>query len=238
MSGLDLLTFGTEQYRIGSWRGHTDTGYLAPLTAPEHLSRAGLERARDRLAHRGYREVLTAALTETEQTLFHNAGFTVHERLHLLRHDLRDLPRLEAPLRLRRARPWERRAVRGVDAAAFDEFWRLDGASLTEALQATPVVRFRVAVDRNTIVGYAITGCAADTGYLQRLAVHPSYQGRGIAAALVTDALDWLRGCGATSASVNTQEANARALSLYERLGFVRVEPGLAVLRCELHRLS
>ena len=38
MNGLDLLTFGTEQYRIGSWRGHGDTGYLAPLTAPEHIS--------------------------------------------------------------------------------------------------------------------------------------------------------------------------------------------------------
>jgi ribosomal protein S18 acetylase RimI-like enzyme len=238
MSGLDLLTFGTEQYRIGSWRGHTETGYLAPLTAPEHLSRAGLDRARERLARRGYREVLTAALTEAEQTLFHNAGFTVHERLHLLRHDLRDVPQVRSELRLRRARPWERRAVRAVDAAAFDEFWRLDGASLTEALQATPLARFRVAVTGRDIVGYAITGCASDSGYLQRLAVHPAHQRRGIAAALVADALQWLLASGATSASVNTQEANERALSLYERLGFVRVEPGLAVLRCDLQRAT
>jgi GNAT superfamily N-acetyltransferase len=234
MNGLDLLTFGTEQYRIGSWRGHADTGYLAPLTPPEHLSRAGLDRARERLARRGYRQVLTAALTAAEQPLFHNAGFTVHERLHLLRHDLMNIPESGTPVRLRRGRRWERRAMLAVDGSAFESFWRLDAASLAEAVQATPVTRIRVAVDAG-VLGYAITGCAADVGYLQRLAVHPSQQGRGIGAALVADALQWLRARNATTASVNTQEANDRALSLYERMGFERVEPGLAVLRCELH---
>ncbi|HEV8298155.1 MAG TPA: GNAT family N-acetyltransferase [Acidimicrobiales bacterium] len=233
MNGLDLLTFGTEQYRIGSWRGHADTGYLAPLTPPEQMSRAGLERARERLARRGYRQVLTAALTASEQPLFRTAGFTVHERLHLLRHDLTDIRALEAPCRLRRAHRWERRSLLDVDGSAFEAFWRLDSASLTEAVQATPVTRVRVAVDGG-VLGYAITGCAADVGYLQRLAVHPSQQGRGIGAALVSDALTWLRSRNATTASVNTQEANDRALALYERAGFVRVEPGLAVLRCEL----
>jgi ribosomal-protein-alanine N-acetyltransferase len=234
MNGLDLLTFGTEQYRIGSWRGHPETGYLAPLTPPEHLSRAGLDRARERLAGRGYREVLTAALTAAEQPVFRNAGFTVHERLHLLRHDLAHITDITAPVRLRRARRWERRALLDVDGSAFESFWRLDAASLTEAVQATPVTRIRVAVD-GVVVGYAITGCAADVGYLQRLAVHPSRQGRGIGAALVADSLQWLRARHVTTASVNTQEANDRALALYVRMGFERVEPGLAVLRCELH---
>jgi GNAT superfamily N-acetyltransferase len=237
MSGLDLLTFGTEQYRIGSWRGHERTAYLAPLTPPEHISRAGLDRARERLARRGYHEVLTAALTAAEQPVFRNAGFTVHERLHLLRHDLNDLPRASAPGRIRRAYRWERRVVLAVDGAAFDPFWRLDSTSLTEALQATPSTRFRVAVD-DGIVGYAITGHAGDVGYLQRLAVHPARNGEGIATALLADALRWLRSRNAVGASVNTQEANDRALALYERVGFVRVEPGLAVLRCRLDTQS
>ena len=238
MNGLDLLTFGTEQYRIGSWRGHRATGYLAPLTAPEHISRAGLDRARERLARRGFTEVLTAALTAAEQPVFHSAGFTVHERLHLLRHDLRDLaPPITDGFRLRRARRWERRDLLTVDHSAFDAFWRLDPVSLSEAVHATPVTRVRVAVDRG-IVGYAITGHAGDTGYLQRLAVAPEHEGRGIGRALVYDALQWLYGHNASAASVNTQEANARALRLYERLGFVRVEPGLAVLRCDLDTRS
>ena len=64
MSKLALLTFGTEQYRIGSWRGQRTTGYVAPLSPPDQLTRAGLEQVLRRLVHRGYHDVLTAALTE------------------------------------------------------------------------------------------------------------------------------------------------------------------------------
>ena len=41
---------------------------------------------------------------------------------------------------------------------------------------------------------------------------------------------------GVRTASVNTQQDNSRALSLYKRLGFAPIEPGLAVLRYELSR--
>jgi ribosomal protein S18 acetylase RimI-like enzyme len=116
---------------------------------------------------------------------------------------------------------------------AFDEFWHLDDASLREAIDATPLTRFQVALDHG-IVGYAITGVAAEHGYLQRLAVDPSQQGRGIAAALIVDGLRWARARHCSTVSVNTQERNQRALALYERMGFVRSEPGLAVLRIEL----
>lgn len=234
MSKLTLLTFGTEQYRIGAWRGHETTGYLAPLSPPEQLTRAGLDQAMARLARRGFREVLTAALTESEQSFFRSAGFVVHERLHLLQHDLHDVgaePRPGADLR--RIRRWHHRALLQVDARAFDPFWKLDRANLDEAIHATPATRLTGSfVDG--LVGYAITGFAGDHGYLQRLAVDPTHQGRGIATALVGDALQWLVRRGATAASVNTQERNQRALQLYERLGFTQVHPGLAVLRYEL----
>lgn len=236
MSKLTLLTFGTEQYRIGSWRGHATTGYVAPLSSPEQLTRAGLEQVLARLARRGFHEVLTAALTESEQVFFRAAGFAVHERLHLLHHDLRGID-ADGPTRgdLRRIRRWHHRALLEVDARAFDPFWKLDRANLDEAIQATPSTRLTGSFPAG-LVGYAITGFAGDHGYLQRLAVDPTHQGRGIATALVDDALAWLVRRGATAASVNTQERNERALQLYERLGFTQVHPGLAVLRHELRR--
>jgi ribosomal protein S18 acetylase RimI-like enzyme len=233
MAGLDLLTFGTEQYRIGSWRGRRETGYLAPLSPPERISRPGLQRGLTRLSQRGYREVLTAALNAAEQQVFLRAGFTVHERLHLLHHDLVDIPDVANPVRLRRARRWERSNVLALDGRAFDDFWHLDEASLREAIEATPQTRFEVAVD-DGLAGYAITGVAADHGYLQRLAVDPSRQGRGVAASLVCDGLRWSKSRRCRKVSVNTQERNERALALYERMGFVRDEPGLAVLRIDL----
>ncbi len=234
MSKLALLTFGTEQYRIGSWRGQRTTGYVAPLSPPDQLTRAGLEQVLRRLVHRGYHDVLTAALTEPEQLFFRGAGFSVHERLHLLQHDLHDVaPKVAPRPGLRPARRWHHRALLEVDAHAFDPFWKLDRANLVEAIQATPFTRVTGLFDPK-LVGYAITGLAAEQGYLQRLAVEPSAQGRGHATALVSDALEWLAQRGATAASVNTQENNERALGLYLHMGFAQVNPGLAVLRYEM----
>jgi ribosomal protein S18 acetylase RimI-like enzyme len=231
--GLDLITLGPEQYRVGAWRGHPDIGYVVPLSPTERLSRVGLQRSLDRLAARGYRQVLTAALTGPEQAFFARAGFELYERLHLLHHDLRRLPDAPAPARLRRARRWERDTVLALDSRAFTPFWRLDRSSLDEAIGATPATRFRLALDGGP-VGYAVSGHAGDQGYLQRLAVDPDAAGAGIGSQLVVDCLHWMRRAGVASCSVNTQEANGRALALYERLGFVRVEPGLAVFRAEL----
>ena len=87
---------------------------------------------------------------------------------------------------------------------------------------------------RGRIIGYAVSGHTGDHGYLQRLAVDPDVQRSGIGAALVLDCLHWMRRAGVDRVSVNTQEANARAFALYERMGFVPVEPGLAVLRLEI----
>ena len=43
---------------------------------------------------------------------------------------------------------------------------------LDDAIRATPASRYRVAAERGgPISGYAVTGRAADRGYLQRLAV-------------------------------------------------------------------
>src|SRR5690606_27550907 len=119
-----------------------------------------------------------------------------------------------------------------VDRLAFTPFWRLDHRGLRDAVSATPVARFRVATTRvpagavggrgGRLVGYAITGRSFDRAYLQRLAVDPAAQGQGFGRALVLDALWWARRRGARLVLVNTQEANHRAIALYESLGFER----------------
>ena len=158
-------------------------------------------------------------------------GFAEREQLHLLRHDLRQIP--VAPTgtgRIRRGTRRDHPAVLDVDGRAFDDFWRLDADGLIEAMKATPVSRLRV-VRRTGIIAYSIAGRAGRHGYLQRLAVDPADAGRGVGSALVIDTLGWMRRRGVTSVLVNTQESNERALGLYERLGFDRQPDGLAVLQ-------
>lgn len=234
MSGLDLFTVGAEQFRLGSWRGHDTIGYLVPLCPPERLSGRGLERSLQRLADRGYTQVFTAALTDDEQRVFLRHGFVAHERLHLLQHDLHPLPDRPPPpvgVKIRAGRRWQRSRVLEIDSRAFDSFWRLDLHALDEAIAATPARHFRIAWVGAQPVGYAVSGAAGRAGYLQRLAVEPEHAGRGVGQSLVFDSLEWMHRNGVTCASVNTQEHNERALALYQRMGFARVDPGLAVFR-------
>ena len=84
------------------------------------------------------------------------------------------------------------------------------------------------------LAGYAIAGRGGDTGYLQRLAVHPAARGRGLGTALVVDALVWLRRRGASQGLVNTQRTNEGARALYLACGFKLLPESLSVLAREL----
>jgi ribosomal protein S18 acetylase RimI-like enzyme len=211
---------------------------LAPIVERGVLSTRELERCLTSLRDNGYDVALTAALGPNDQRPFLDLGFEVHERLHLLAHGLRDIPEVARDAHaasIRRARRRDRGDVLRVDHRAFPAFWQLDDEGLLEALAATPSNRFRVAVDpAGEVSGYAVWGRAGPRGYLQRLAVDPDVQGRGAGTSLIADGLTWLRKRGASRAFVNTQEANERALLLYERTGFRRQRDGLAVLRLAL----
>lgn len=236
-SGLDVVRWGAGRLRVGPWRGDDRIAYLAPVGDGPAPTPDAVRRALAGLAGRGYQEAVTAALGPLEAQGFLLAGFEVHERLHLLARDLDDLPPAP-PVPLRRGRRRDRAAVLAVDGRAFSPFWRLDEAGLDEAIAATPTSRFRVSeVELDgvpTIAGYAVTGRAGRRGFLQRLAVDPAHEGAGRGRALVLDGLVWLRRRGVERVVVNTQEANQRALVLYEQLGFRRQHAGLAVLRSRL----
>jgi ribosomal protein S18 acetylase RimI-like enzyme len=224
----EVVRRGHERLRVGPWRGDRSVAFVTPLGDARPPTASIVEQACAVLARRGYVRVLTGALAGREQAGFLAAGFAPHEELHLLAHDLHDLP--DPPdVPIRRGWTVDRPAALGVDASAFPPFWRLDRDGLREAMRATPVARFRVGTDGG-VVAYAITGRAGDRGYVQRLAVRPEHAGRGFGAALVVDGLRWLREARAREAVVNTQTDNARALALYERLGFRRQPAGLVVL--------
>lgn len=233
VTGARSLSIGEDRLRVLPWRGDPHLAYVVARRG--RPTEGMLLHCLATLAGR-YVGVLTAALPPEEQGPYLRTGFTVHERLHLLRRPVEPLPVVRTPpAQLTRGRRRDRSTVLGIDAVAFPEFWRLDATGLEDALAATPSVRFRVAsIEGGRIVGYAVTGRAGQRGYLQRLAVHPDHHGQGIGSALVADGLRWLRRWGASEVLVNTQEDNASALALYEHLGFEREPHGLAVLHREL----
>jgi ribosomal protein S18 acetylase RimI-like enzyme len=204
-------------------------------------SAAFVRRCCDLLADRGFLRVVTGALSSSEQAGFRSAGFEVAEQLHLLAHDLRDIPSTPPiPGTLRRAHTADRPRVLAIDDHSFTPFWQLGDAGLEDAITATPRARFRVAEgavehpQAGLLCGYAVTGRAGRRGFLQRLAVRPDLRQQGLGQALVIDALRWLRRWRVDRVVVNTQLGNEPALALYERLGFRREPAGLSVLSCGL----
>ena len=233
----EVLAWGQERARAGPWRDEGGVALLAPLPGTDPLSTHFVTRCVEALAQRGFQSVITAALLPPERSAFLAAGFEEEQRLCLLTHDLRRMPpraHLQRGQRLRRGRQADKPAALAVDATTFSPFWRLDATGLEDALQATPDTRFRVVVDGDRVVAFAITGRAQSRGYLQRLAVHPDHQRRGLGRALAVDGLRWLRRRRATRAVVNTQPGNDAALRLYTGLGFRPEAVDLAVLRRDL----
>ncbi len=227
----DTLRWPGGWARFGPWRGRNDVAYLA-VGARRPPPAEIVDRCLGVLRTRGYESVVTNALGPVETLPFVDAGFSVHERLHLLEHDLEALP--ASPHPTRRAHAGDVGAVLEVDQRAFRPFWRLDSPGLDQTLDATPATRFRV-VERGTeILGYAITGRADRQGFLQRVGVDPSVHGEGIGRSLVADALRWLRRHRVRRASVNTQLDNTAALTLYRDCGFRDLSAGLCVMRRSL----
>ncbi len=229
----EVVRRGQERLRVGPWRGDHRVAFIAPVGDAIPPTAAMVRHACEVLLERGFERALTGALAERERTGFLGAGFAPHEQLHLLAHDLRDLPEVPS-VRHRRAWIGDREAALTVDRIAFPPFWRLDRDGLREAIDATPVARFRVGIATGGVVAYTVTGRAGRRGYVQRVAVHPDHSGRGFGRALVVDGLRWLKQRRVEQAVVNTQASNERALDLYQRLGFVLQPSGLQVLELAL----
>ena len=81
------------------------------------------------------------------------------------------------------------------------------------------------------LLGFSIVGAGAGAGYLQRNAVAPSVQHRGIGRALVRASLRWARQHGARQMLLNTLGNNDAASNLYLTEGFTHLDDRLAILR-------
>lgn len=54
------------------------------------------------------------------------------------------------------------------------------------------------------------------------LAVHPDFQGQGVAQALMQEGEDWMRRLGKKKLSLRVMATNPKAIRFYEKLGFIK----------------
>ena len=156
--------------------------------------------------------VISPPLPSSAQRAWISSGFEHHTDLGLLRLDLTQTPRAPSHLVMKGSRADLVEAIR-IDSAAFDPFWRLDEAGLTEAMGATPTAEIVVIRDGDEgLCGFAVVGYGSALAYLQRLAVDVPWQGQGMGRSLVRVAARNARSRGATALLLNTQTDNQAAL--------------------------
>src|SRR5688572_14992565 len=118
---------GADRLRIGPWHGSDRIALVTPVGGGRPPGPEVVAMACEELARRGYREVLTGALSDDERGPFEARGFSLRDSLHLLAHDLTtEPPDGAADARVTRGRRRDRRSVLVVDGRAFPPFWRLD----------------------------------------------------------------------------------------------------------------
>ncbi len=119
---------------------------------------------------------------------------------------------------LRKASEVDIPAILAVDRAALGPHWWYGKETMRR--RAAGLSHFAVAEVSGAVVGHAEGELRLPVAHLDRIAVHPDHQGRGIGTALMRDALQalWLR--GATRVTLNTQSDNRRSQQLYRRFGF------------------
>ena len=239
-------------FRIATWQIDPHVAQIVAVTGPGPTTDEVVDLV-DELRQRGIRTLMTSALTAGDQEAFRLAGFIPYEHLLLLHRSLtvRDQSlfkrrNLLSPsgLRTQPVKVADRDAVLTLDQQAFSHtspLWQVDHDTLVEATRVTDEHRWRI-VRRSRMnagpAGHALTGRTGTTGFLQRIAVHPAAQKRGVGTALLADALRWLVRSGARHAFVNTQPDNLQARALYKRFGFTIRPDGLKVLRLNIERNS
>ena len=214
---------------------------VAHLIFTDHQHVPGRDEVADAIAHatrKGARAVRTSAMFPDVADVVLACEFAPIDRLALLSFDLGTgptTPRSTTPVEARTAfrlatlRPWHLSRCSRIDREAFGLLWGNTASSLRDIRTATPWHRGRIARQGDGIQGFAISGAAADHGYLQRLAVAPDARRHGIARSLVIDALEWMTRRDLRLALVNTGVTNDGALALYESIGFGRLSDELVI---------
>jgi ribosomal protein S18 acetylase RimI-like enzyme len=223
-----------------AWPGDDTVAHLIFVDHHQTPTSNDVAAAVEHAARKGARAIRTSAMFPDAARIVLAEGFVVIDRLALLHIELDPFAATPAPSeksgrserhphRLRPMRPWHLTPCSKIDRESFGLMWGNTPASLRDIRNATPFHRSRIVRFEGHLAGFAISGAAADTGYVQRLAIAPDHRRGGLARMLLEDSLAWMRRRSATRALVNTGVDNDAALSLYDSIGFNRLDQELTI---------
>lgn len=207
--------------RLGRWPYDDDVAHLVLL---DHHMVPDVDDVGSWIAEartQGAHALRTGALFPPSTPAFVAHGFTAIDELSLLELAVGNERRDDrTDVRVRRLGGSQLEVAAAVDGRAFAAPWANDATALANIIRATPRSRARYVQLEGRLVAFSISGQAATTGYVQRLAVDLAVRRRGLARRLLDDAIDWMRRRDIERVLVNTATDNVAALALYRSFGF------------------
>jgi ribosomal protein S18 acetylase RimI-like enzyme len=228
--GLSLWNPRTGGYLLASeWRHRSEIANVVDIVGPsvaDQLLRSFIANC----AARGYDLAVVAEYAERRRSTFYlSAGMEVVE--DIIVYELGRIPNeYAAPVDLRGLKAElmdidetdQLRELLAVDHAAFPWLW-WNSAGEFENYAAVPgVVIEGVREPGGPLVGYIGTTSLGSWGHLDRIAVDPRMQGRGLGRMLLDHAIYRLKAKGARRIALSTQSSNHVSRALYESAGFRR----------------
>lgn len=224
---LALWTPQTGEYVLAeAWRNRDDVAQLVEATTRRGQARlvsAVVERAREW----GYRQVVLGdEVMNANRKLYSGLGFAHLERVIILRRPLKhadNLPDISGvpAVEMRRAVYADVAALVRVDNDSFPWLW-WNSRREFEAYIDMPGVHIYLAYLDGEPAGYTSFTLYDDWAHLDRIAVAPGSQGRGLGAAQLAYVLRLMKATGAAHVALSTQLSNTQSHKLYDRFNFTR----------------
>lgn len=109
--------------------------------------------------------------------------------------------------------------IANLESICFSEPWSEE--TLLDAFSHG--TKLLVAEKDRKVLGYVGISCILDEGYITNIAVSPDYRRQGIATALINELFSLAEDLSLSFISLEVRESNLTAISLYEKMGFVKV---------------
>jgi GNAT superfamily N-acetyltransferase len=225
---------GSISMRAGWYRAQARPWNESVSDPMVRLERGGpdfLEAVTSHLLGLGAHAVYSPALYPTSTLIWRRSGYEDHVDLGIMERPISDLVPVTQPDLVSVQSPPDWEEIVRIDRLAFEGFWGMSRLGLREAHQTNRSTAVLVVENGSRLSGYAIVGVQWATAYLHRIAVRPDESGRGLGAALLTEAINWGRRAGGRGMILNVRSENQRAKRLYERMGFTSTGTALQVLR-------
>jgi ribosomal protein S18 acetylase RimI-like enzyme len=210
---------------IGPWRNRPEIASIEDLVAVRHLDEL-LRAAVERCAARGDELILTVELdSRRSPARYERAGMEMLEEVITYELDIGREPwSSSGHIRLVRLDTNDEAAidlVTSIDQASFPWLWRNNRTEFDVYLHIPGVEVWILEANGEPVAYFGVT-LFPDWGHLDRIAVVPEQQGRGIGLEALGLAVDTMRQRGARRVGLSTQRTNWRSQRLYERFGFQR----------------